>query len=122
MWPQTPLIFLQKFANDFLWRGQNKVNTKTVQNPPNLGGLNQINVKHFMYNLRTKWMIRLWQDYRNTWSVFEWSDIVNIFPPVILARIIYGMENLLAKLGLFYARVICLFAYVNSLNLESNIQ
>ncbi len=26
--------FLQKFVNDFLWRGQNKVNTETVQTPP----------------------------------------------------------------------------------------
>ena len=25
--------FLQKFANDFLWHGQNKVNTETMQNP-----------------------------------------------------------------------------------------
>ena len=39
--------FLQKFANNFLWCRQNKVNTETIQNPLRLGGLNHINVKHF---------------------------------------------------------------------------
>ena len=46
--------FLQQFANDFLWWGQNKVNTETTQNPLRLGGLNHINVKHFLHNLRMK--------------------------------------------------------------------
>ncbi len=66
--PKT-INFLQKYANDFLWRGHNRVNTEMVQNPLSLGGLNQINVKHFMHNLHVKWMIRLWQDHGETWLV-----------------------------------------------------
>ena len=51
-----------------------------------------------------------------------WPDVVKIFPSVILPGITYGAENLLAKLELFYAGVIHSFTYINSLNLESDIQ
>ncbi len=75
-----------------------------------------------MHNLRTKWIVQLWQDHGSTWSVFMWPDVVKIFPSVILPGITYGAENLLAKLELFYAGVIHSFTYVNGLNLESDIQ
>ncbi len=67
-------------------------------------------------------MVWLWQDCGSTWSVFAWPEVVRIFPSVILPGITYGAENLLAKLELFYVGVICSFSYVNSLNLESDIQ
>ncbi len=44
------------------------------------------------------------------------------FPSVLLAGITCCTENLLAKLELFYVSMICSFAYVNSINLESDIQ
>ena len=44
------------------------------------------------------------------------------FPFIILPGITCGVENLLVKLELFYAGVIHSFAYVNSLNLDSDIQ
>ena len=99
-----------------------KLILKLFKPPPHLGGLNQINVKYFMHNLRTKWMVQLWQDCGSTWSIFVLPEVVKIFPSVILPGITYGAENLLAKLEPFYAGVICLFSYINSLNLESNIQ
>ncbi len=55
--PLKTVEFIQKFANDFLWRGKTKVNTETVQNQPKFGGLNHINVKHFMHKLRTSWIL-----------------------------------------------------------------
>ncbi len=68
--PAKTIEFLQRFANDFIWHGQNKVNTEVTQNPLKTGGLNHINVKHFLHKLRTMCMMQLWEDRGQLWSVF----------------------------------------------------
>ena len=114
--------FLQKFANDFLWHGQNKVNTETTQNPLRLGGLNHINVKYFLHNLRMKWMIRLWCDAGTSWSTFAWMHVVDVILGIAWAGMIACSEALLQEIPPFYANVMHSFAYVNSLNLETDMQ
>ena len=57
---------LQKFVNEFLWRGCNRLPPDICQNTPNKGGLNHLHVKHYIHNLRVKWMTQLWSDTTRT--------------------------------------------------------
>ena len=45
------LEMIQKFANDFLWQGWNKLSPKKCWNLPTWGGLNHLHVKHFFISL-----------------------------------------------------------------------
>ncbi len=49
------------------------MNTEIIQNLPKDGGLGHINVKHFVHSLRTKWMVRLWEDGGLLWSALAWE-------------------------------------------------
>ena len=68
--PNETIDFLQKFVNDFIWRGHNKLMAKLIQNLVKLGELNQIDIKHLIYRLRAKWMTHLWCDKGMTWFFF----------------------------------------------------
>ncbi len=48
---------LQKLCNDFLWRGHNRLQEKTVQNIPKWGGLKHIHIKYVMHKICIKWMV-----------------------------------------------------------------
>ncbi len=98
------------------------MNTETTQNPLRLGGLNHINVKHFLHNLRMKWIIRLWHDAGTSWLTFAWMRVVDMIPGIAWAGMTVCSEALLQKIPPFYAHVVHSFAYVNSLNLETDMQ
>ena len=49
---------LQHVANDFLWRGQNRLKQQKCWNTPKWSGLNHLHVKQCIYNLHICWMTR----------------------------------------------------------------
>ncbi len=53
------LDFLQKYLLEFVWYGWSKVKPSVFVLPTNLGGLNMVNVKHFIHKLRAKWLLRI---------------------------------------------------------------
>ena len=48
------LDFLQKYLLEFVWYGWSKVKPSVFVLPTNLGGLNMVNIKHFVHKLRAK--------------------------------------------------------------------
>ncbi len=83
------------------------MNTEVTQNQLKAGRLNHINVKHFLHKLRTTWMMHLWEDKGQSWSVFGWSQVTSVIPEVLLPGLHKCMEQLLAKLPSFYTNVEC---------------
>ncbi len=67
-------------------------------------------------------MIRLWCDVGTSWSTFAWMHVVDVIPGIVWAGMTACLEALLQKIPSFYAKVMHSFAYVNSLNLETDIQ
>ncbi len=100
------LELIQKFANEFLWQGHNKLSPKKCWNVSAWGGLNHLHVKHFFISLHMKWMIRLWRDKGHTWSCFAWPAVLKVYPEVILPGLTKCKEDILKHLPTFYAEVL----------------
>ena len=119
--PLEKIDILQWMANDFLWRGKNKLKTKVMQNNFKQGGLNHINVRHYVFNLRAKWMTRLWKDNGTSWSFFAWKSITVVIPRVVIPGMTECAEHIISKIP-FYAGVLKAFAYINHLDISVSKQ
>ena len=97
---------LQCIANEFLWRGRNKVSQNTCCNQPGWGGLNHLHVKHFVHSFYSKWMIWLWLDKGETWSCIAWQQLIKHIPVETIPGIHQCSESILTNLKPFYAAII----------------
>ncbi len=72
---QDCLDFLQKYLLEFVWHGQSKMKLSVYILPIHLGGLNMINVRHFVHKLRAKWLLRIANAHAvgEQWSVWAWA-------------------------------------------------
>ncbi len=93
--------FLHKFSNDFLWQGHNRVSTNVVQNPPQYGRLNHINIKHFLHRLQAKWMSWLWWD-KVKHGLSLHGRLLHI-PASVFAGMTGCAEHILMYIPAFYA-------------------
>ena len=107
------LSILQKLCNDFLWRGHNRLQEKTVQNTLKWGGLKYVHIKHVMHKICIKWMIYIWEDRGLSWSQWVWPQIIRKIPEQVLLGMTNCAEHLVQHLFPFYKGVLRSYAYMN---------
>ncbi len=77
-----------------------------------------MHVKHFVWRLRAKWMIRLWEDKGQTWLCFAWQTVLVVYLLPILARLAKCKDILLKAIPKFYADVLRAFAEIYRLSVQ----
>ncbi len=84
------------------------------------GSLNMIHVKNVIHAMCVKWMNRLCLDRGQSWLRIAWTQITQCILDALLSGLTGVCETDLQKVSPFYAAVLCLYCYVNSLFYKRN--
>ena len=119
------LDFLQKYLLEFVWHRQSKVKPSVFVFvlPTNLGGLNIVNVKHFIHKLRAKWLLRIANAHISgeQWAVWAWAQITSMIPASLMPSLRW-VQDFSDKMDPFYWSVLSSYAHVNNILLAKTTQ